>query len=142
LILIEVVVPGSLAHQVEPAIEQCCAESGDRLLGRREYQEVNELFLVVQLLQDAHQSKHVPILGQALQNSMISSFNFVQGSLVAVSSPDILEQIHSFPLSLGDSWVPSARDPNCIYLCLHRPLLTHAQAAWFLLHEETTWNYV
>jgi len=141
VILIEVAVPNSHADDVEKAIDQCCAETGDRLLGRRNYSEVNELFLVVQLLHDVHLSKHVPILSQALQQMLIHSFVFTQGTVVKVSSPDVLSRIYSFPLSSGDSWVPSAHDRHTVYLNIHRPMLNAVQAEWLHL-QETHWSFL
>lgn len=142
MILIEIAVPSAYASDVEKVIDQCCAETGDRLLGRRDYPEVEQLFLVVQLRHDIHLSKHVPILSQALQHSMISSFEFTQGNVVKVSSPTIFDHICNFPLSLGDSWVPAAHNLHTIYLNIHRSFLSAAQATWLHLHEDVTWSYL
>ena len=141
VIMIEVAVPTSHADDVEKAIDQCCAETGDTLLGRRYYSEVNELFLVVQLLHDVHLSKHIPILSHALQHMLIHSFVLTQGTVVKVSSPDILNCICNFPLSSGDSWVPSAHDLHTVYLNIHRPTLNASQSAWLHL-QETSWSFL
>ncbi len=141
MILIEVAVPSSHADDVEKVIHHCCAETGDTLLGRRDYPDVNELLLVVQLLHDVHISKHVPVLSQALQHLLIHSFVFTQGVVVKVSSSDILTSMYEFPLSSGDSWVPSAHNPHTVYLSIHRPTLSAKQIAW--LHcQEVDWSFL
>jgi len=136
MIMIEVTVPFSQAKQVEPFLAQCCEEAGDMLLGRREYPEAEQVLLVVRLMSDSHFSKHVPVLGQALQQRAITSFIFAQGNLVKLSSPDILEQMLSFPLEFGDSWVPVINDTHSVYLCIQRSSLTSKQLKWTFEHQE------
>lgn len=141
MILVEVTVPDAHAEEVEQVIGQCCQHTGDRLLGRRHYPDVGELFLVVQLLGEEHVSEHLPVLRQALQQKLISCFTCTQASLVKVSSPSIFSSIEHFPLALGDSWVPSAHASDTAYLVLHRFLLSAAQAAWVHLHR-VEWSYL
>ena len=141
MIIVEVTVPGSHAADVVQVMEQCCQETGDRLIGRRHYPEIDEIFLVVQLLDEEHISEHLPVLRHALHQKLISCFTCTQATLVKVSSPSIASSIESFPLALGDSWVPSAHASDTAYLVLHRFLLSAAQAAWVHLHE-VEWTYV
>ena len=142
MILIEITIPGCYVTQVEPTLIQCCIETGDEFLGREYFQEIDEWLFVVHLLEDFNLSKHVPILSQALEQKAIASFEFVQGNLVHLSSQDILEQMHSFPLSLGDSWIPALNDVQSVFLCCHRRVLTPKQISWLVEHHEIRWHYV
>jgi hypothetical protein len=142
MVLVEIIVPGSCVQAVEPVLRSCCAETGDELLGRQEYQELNTWFFVVRLLQDEHLSKHVPVLCQALQQKSITSFQFVHVDVIKLISDDIVEQMHHFPLSLGDSWIPAIDDSNIAYLCTARNVLTKQQSVWLVMHEEIEWRYL
>lgn len=142
MLLIEVVVPLSLACVVEAAFVQCCTETGDEFLGRRAYREIDEMLLVVRLTEEGHYSLHIPTLTKALRQRAISSYQFVQGHIVKISSETLLEQMRGFPLAMGDSWVPSAYDLHTVYLCMPRLFLTSEQTAWFIQHEGVEWDYV
>ena len=142
MIQVEIIVPLFLAHKVKPFLEQCCSESGDLLLGYRESQEVNEEVFIVQLTHDSHSSQHVSVLHDALQQETISSFRFLRGSLLKLSSPTIVKQISDFPLAVGDSWVTALDNPECIYLSVPRTLITGKQSAWLLSQENVVWDYL
>ncbi len=142
MLLIEVVVPLSLACVVEATFVQCCTETGDEFLGRREYREIDEMLLVVRLAEEGNYSLHIPTLTQALRQQAISSYQFVQGHVVKLSSKTLLEQMRGFPLAMGDSWIPSAYDLHTAYLCMSRLFLTSEQTAWFMQHEDVEWDYV
>ena len=142
MISIEVVIPGSTVDAVYPLLTQRCAEAGDLLLGRKDFSEIGEILGVVRLTDDSHASKHLTVLTEALEQKAIVSFQFVQGCLVKASAPGIQEQIANFPLSLGDVWIPAAKDEQSVYLCLHRSMLTAQQSAWLLAREKIIWEYV
>ena len=141
MILVEVTVPDAHAEEVQQVIEQCCQQTGDTLLGRRHYPDIGELFLVVQLRGEEQVSEHLPVLRQALQQKLILCFTCTQATLVKVTSSHIFSSIESFPLSVGDSWVPSAQEPDTVYLAINRLMLTPSQAAWLHLYE-VEWSYV
>lgn len=142
MLLIEVVVPLSSACIVEATFVQCCIETGDEFLGRKAYREIDEMLLVVRLAEEGHYSLHIPTLTKALRQRVISSYQFVQGHVVKLTSKDILAQMRGFPLAMGDSWIPSAYDIHIVYLCMPRLFLTSEQTAWFMQHEDVTWDYV
>ncbi len=142
VIHIEVTVPLAYVHEVEPFLKQCCAEVGDKLLGRRAYPESDEVLFVVQLTHDANSSKHIAVLQSALQQNIVSSFQFARGSIIELASPLIIEQMRDFPLLFGDVWIPSLGDPQCVYFLTHKQLMTATQAAWVLNHPEIKWRYL
>ncbi len=142
MMLIEVVVPLSLACLVEATFVQCCTETNDEFLGRREYREFGEMLLVVRLTQESNYSLHVPTLTKALQQQAILSYQFVQGYVVKLAAENLFEHMSSFPLAMGDSWIPSAYDPHAAYLYMPRSMLTSEQTAWFIEHETVEWDYV
>ena len=142
MLLIEVVVPLPLACVVEAAFVHCCAETGDEFLGRKEYREIDEMLLVVRLTQDGHYSLHIPTLSNALRQRSISSYQFVEGHVVKLSSETLPEQMRCFPLAMGDWWIPSAHEVHTVYLCIPRLFLTSEQTAWFIQHEDVQWDYL
>ncbi|HTK09561.1 MAG TPA: hypothetical protein VL485_20495 [Ktedonobacteraceae bacterium] len=142
MICIEVAVSRDKAQDVAPVLMQCCAQTGDRLLGGRVDTETEEVVFLVQLTQDPHLSAHLPVLSGALQQGLIVAFQFAQGSVLKLTAPHVDEHVHQFPLSFGDSWVPGLQNVEDIYLCIARPLLTARQAAWLHLQENMHWEYV
>ncbi len=142
MLLIEVVVPLSLACVVEATFVQCCAETKDEFLGRKEYREIGEMLLVVRLTQESNYSLHIPTLTKALRQQAILSYQFVQGHVVKLSSKNLFEQMCGFPLAMGDSWIPSAHDLHTAYLYMPRLFLTGEQTAWFIQHEDVEWDYI
>ena len=139
---VEVIVPLTYVHEVEPFLMQCCAETGDKLLGRQVYPEIDEALFVVQLMHDANSSKHITVLHAALQQNIISSFQFARGSIIELASPLVMEQMGEFPLTFGDAWIPALDDPQHIYLLTHKRFMTATQAAWVLNHQEIAWRYL
>ena len=139
---IEVIVPLAHVREVEPFLKQCCAEVGDKLLGRRAYSEDNEVLFVVQLMHDVNSSKHLEILHTALQQNSISAFRFARGSILEFAAPVLEKQIHDFPLTLGDVLIPAIDSSQHMYLLTHKRLLTATQAAWVLNHQDISWRYL
>ena len=132
-ILIHVGVPLSNIDAVQAEIKRCCAETGDIPIGRRFYKDVEEELLVVQLIEDFNVSKHTKVLNQALQQSIILSFQFERTNLITVKSSgpsDIYELMTTFPLQPNDSWFPSIADPQMVYFCTKSTLLTQKQTTW------------
>ena len=142
MIFIEVVVPDERVQAVEPVLAQCCAQVGDLFLGQRRDPETDQHLFLVRLTHDPHLSKHLSVLGQGLEQALITSFHSVRGSVLALSGPDILEHISRFPFMLDDTWVPAIHSQNEVYLCIGHNLLTGQQAAWLHLHSEIRWKYV
>lgn len=62
LVLIHVGVSLGNADTIEEEIKQCCAQTGDHPIGRRVYEEVGEVLLVVLLVRSCHLSTHVQVL--------------------------------------------------------------------------------
>ncbi len=143
-VLIEIVCALAQAEAVQTLIEESCQATGDLLIGRCVYEQVNEVLLIVQLLGATSVSKYVTILGQELQQEVILSFQLVSGDLVKISfnpSVDVREQMRHFPLHPGESWYPALHDPHQAYVCIRRPLMGAKQAAWLLKHE-VEWEFV
>jgi len=143
-VLIEIVCALAQAEAVQTLIEESCQATGDLLIGRCVYEQVNEVLLIVRLLGATSVSKYVTILSQELQQEVILSFQLVNGDLVKMSfhpTVDVREQMRHFPLCPGDSWYPALHDPHQAYVCIRRPILGAKQAAW-LLHHEVVWVYV
>ncbi len=142
MVLVEIIVPGAFVQTVEPVLRSCCVETGDELLGGQEYRELDAWFFVVRLMQDENLSKHVPVLTQALLQKAITSFQFAHADVIKLMSPDISEQMYNFPLSLGDSWIPSIDDSKIAYLCAARNVLTKQQSGWLMTHDDVEWRYL
>jgi hypothetical protein len=142
LICIEVVVARAQVQAVSPTLVECCARTGDRLLGGRVDVDTEEVVFLVQLTQEPHLSVHLTVLSAALQQGLIVAFHFSKGSVLRLSAPQIQDMVCQFPLSLGDSWVPGMRNLQDVYLCIARPLLTPRQAAWLQLQEDMRWEFV
>ena len=140
MIQIEIMVPLSQTQNVEPLLEVCCLDAGDKLLGRREFQEDREVLFMVVLMNALNGLKHISVLHNALQQQVITSFQFTHRSVLKLSSPTILELMHDFPMSYGDTWIPAINHPQSIYLSLPRLLLTGKQAVWILNHKNVTWE--
>ena len=143
-VLIEIVCALAQAEAVQTLIEESCQATGDLLIGRCVYEQVNEVLLIVRLLGATSVSKYVTILGQELQQEVILSFQLVSGDLVKISfnpSVDVREQMRHFPLHPGESWYPAIHDPHQAYVCIRRPLMGAKQAAWLLKHE-VEWEFV
>ena len=142
MICIEVVASRSHVLTVASALVQCCAQTGDRLLGGRVDAETEEVIFLVRLTHDPHLSTHLTVLGEALHGGLVAAFYFSRGSVLKLSGPSMNERVRLFPFCLGDSWVPGLRNLSDVYLCISRPLLTGRQSAWLLLQEGVRWEYV
>ena len=143
-ILIEIVCTVSKAEAVRTLIEESCQVTGDLLIGRCVYEQINEVLLIVQLVHATSVRRYVTTLSQQLQQEVILSFQLVNGDLVKISfnpSVDLREQMRHFPLYPGDSWYPALHEPHHVYVYLRRPLLGAKQSAWLLQHE-VEWVYV
>ncbi len=79
-----------------------------------------------------------------MHKDIMESFEYVTYHLVVAfldPSLDMEKQMHHFPLQPGESWFPAIDNPNQIFICIDRPLMTPRQAAWLLEHE-VRWAYV
>ena len=142
--LIEIVGTGAQAEAVQTLIEESCQATGDLLIGRCVYEQINEVLLIVRLVHATSVRSYVTILSQQLQQAVILSFQLLSGDLVKLCfhpSVDLREQMRHFPLYPGDSWYPALHDPHHVYVYLRRPLLGAKQSAWLLQHE-VEWAYV
>lgn len=142
MLIIEVAVPSAQTHVVEPVLCQCCEELSDRLIGRQEYQDVQECCYLVQLTGEMNLYKHLKTLSQAIRDKLITSFQIADCHIVELSAPDILAQMRMFPLAEGDSWIPAVSNPHAAYMYMRRPLLAPTQKNWLYEHKEVAWNYV
>src|SRR5436309_15759655 len=84
-ILIEIVCTVSKAEAVRTLIEESCQVTGDLLIGRCVYEQINEVLLIVQLVHATSVRKFVTTLSQQLQQEVILSFQLVSGDLVKMS---------------------------------------------------------
>jgi hypothetical protein len=137
-LLIHVAVAVDNTQSVQSAVNNCCEETGDIPIGRRYYEDVGEMLLVVQLINDLHLSKHVKVLSQALHQRAILSFQFEHTHLVTVHcqpSLRILDVMHDFPLSAGESWFPAIADEQMGYLCTRGEEMKSDQVLWFEEHQ-------
>ncbi len=137
--LIEVVCPLS-QKDMEASVEHYFKEMGDLLIGRRAYQELDAVLLVMQVQYAANLIKHRKFLDYALQQGLIESCVYVTCTLVTASldaSLDIWDQMHDFPLCPGESWFPAVDHPYQVYICLGTHLMTRNQAEWLIVHQAT-----
>lgn len=119
-------------------VEESCKETGDLLIGRSVYEEIGEVLFIIRLLHAANVNKHAVILGHALRDEVITSFQFVNCGLVQISfdpSLNIREQMRNFPLRSGESWFFAIHDAHQAYICISGPVLDPAQVAWLLEHD-------
>lgn len=142
--LIEIACPVSKEETMQATVEAFCEETDGLLIGRRIYQETNEILLIVRLPYATNLSKHVTVLSRALQQEVITWFRCVTCDLVKISfdlSASLEEQLHDFPLRSGESWFPAIHNPHQAYVCMSRPLMAANQAAW-ILGREAAWAFV
>jgi hypothetical protein len=137
--LIDIGVSVQRAILVQTEIERCCLETGDVLLGHRDYAETEEALFFVLLMEPLHLSKHLEILDQALQHAVINSFHpAIYGCMMNVScAPSLLisEQLQGFPLRFGEVWFVDYTEVQQGYLFLRNVQLTEEQARWLVEHE-------
>lgn len=118
-------------------------ETGDRLLARCPYEELDRVLLIVRLLPATDMQECTAFLQLALQQATIESYQYVICSLVSVylnPLPDRETQMSGFPLDFGDAWFPAIDNPNKIYLCIDTPPMTAEQIAWLSEHQ-AKWEY-
>lgn len=128
---------------VQAAVEQRFNETGDLLLARCPYEELDRVLLLVRLLPTADMLECTAFLQRALKESAIESFEYVICSLVSVylnPSSERETQMSDFPLDFGDAWFPAIDHPNKIYLCIDMPPMTSEQIAWLSKHQ-AKWEY-
>lgn len=124
-------------------VEQHFKETGDLLLARCLYEELDRVLLIVRLLPTTDLQECTAFLQLALQQAAIVSYEFVVCSLVsAYLNPalDLEAQMSGFPLDFGDAWFPAIDQPHKIYLCIDMPPMTPAQIAWLSEHQ-AKWEY-
>lgn len=127
----------------QTAIEQHFNETGDLLLARCLYEELDRVLLLVRLLPTTDIHECTAFLQRALQQATIESFEYVICSLVSVylnPSLDRETQMSGFPLDFGDAWFPAIDQPNKVYLCIDMLPITPAQVAWLNEHQ-AKWEY-
>lgn len=127
----------------QTVVEQHFNKTGDLLLARCLYEELDRALLVVRLLPSADMREHSVFLQLALQQATIESFEYVICSLVSAylnPTPDRETQMRNFPLDFGDAWFPAIDHPGKIYLCIDMQPMTHEQTAWLIEHQ-AKWEY-
>ena len=127
----------------QAAVEQHFNKTGDLLLTRCPFEELDRVLLVFRLLPTADMQEHTAFLQLALEQATIESYEFVICSLVGVylnPAPDRETQMQGFPLDFGDAWFPAIDQPNKVYLCIDMPPITGAQIAWLSEHQ-AKWEY-
>ncbi len=132
--LIHIAVSVANEDIVGNTVVNCCSETGDIPIGRRVYEEFDEVLIVVRLVQEYNVSKHIPILSEALQQKLVLSFQIEMTNLVAVQCPppaDIRSFIQDFPLHSSESWFPAIKAPQLAYICTRSLLLQPDQERWF-----------
>jgi len=127
----------------QAAVEQRFNKTGDLLLARCLYEELDRVLLIVRLLPTTDMHECTAFLQLALEQATIESYEYVICSLVSVylkPAPDRETQMHGFPLDFGDAWFPAIDHPGKIYLCIDMPPMTHEQTAWLIEHQ-AKWEY-
>ena len=138
-LLVHIAVPADNAESIHAVFERCCRDAGDILIGRRLYEDVGELLLVVLLEQEIHADKHVPILVQALQQRIILSYQFEYAYLVTLQCDEtagsMRDIMQDFPLQSNESWFPAINDAHIIFLCIRSRSMLPDQEHWFREHK-------
>lgn len=143
-VLIHVNVPLAYVANIQPSIEQLCQTTGDQVIGRRIYDEVGEVLLVVHLFMGEHLSHHIKFFNGALHNDDILSFQIENIHLLSVECPlpyDIRSPMSGYPLQPDESWFPSIANSQIAYLCTPHMLLKTEQVAWFH-DQQITYQYL
>src|ERR1700719_197107 len=82
-------------------VEQHFNKTGDVLLARSIYEELDRVLLIVRLLPTADMHEHTAFLQLALEQGAIESYEYVVCTLVGIylkPTPDRETQMHGFPL--------------------------------------------
>jgi|SRR5579859_7895898 len=137
--LIDVGVSESYAEAVQVEIERCCTETGDVLLGQRNYAETEEVLFFVLLMEPIHLSKHLAVLDGALQQGVINSFHpAIYGSMISLyctSSQSMSTQLQELPLRFGEVCFVDYTDTQRAFIFIRGTELTEAQSTWLVEHE-------
>ncbi|HEY6540979.1 MAG TPA: hypothetical protein VIZ18_08585 [Ktedonobacteraceae bacterium] len=127
----------------QAAVEQRFNETGDLLLARILYEELDRVLLAFRLLPTTDIQECTTYLQNALQQSTIESYEYVVSTLVSVSLkpvPDRETQMRDFPLASGDAWFPALDDPQKVYLSIDVMPMTNEQITWLREHQ-ANWKY-
>src|SRR5690348_3939679 len=130
-------------EDAQAAVEQHFNETGDTLLARSLYEELDRILLVFRLLPTTDIQECTVYLQGALRESTIESYEFVTSTLITVSLktvPDRETQMRDFPLDAGDAWYPAIDDPRKVYLSIDVMPMTNEQISWLNGHQ-ATWKY-
>jgi len=137
--LIDIGVSEQHAKAVQAVIESCCTETGDVLLGQRNYAETEEVLFFVLLMEPMHLSKHLAILDGALQQAVINSFHpAIYGYMINVCcapSQEISTQLQEFPLRFGEVCFSDSTDTARAFIFIRGTELTEAQTMWLVEHK-------
>ena len=128
---------------VQTVIEQHFNETGDLLLARCPYEELDRVLLLVRLLPTTDIQECTAFLQRARQEATIESYEYVVSALVSAyltPEPDRDTQMRDFPLDVGDAWFPALDHPNKIYLSIDMPPMMREQIAWLSEHR-AKWEY-
>lgn len=127
----------------QAAIEQHFNETGDILLARTPYEELDRMLLVFRLLPTSDIQACTAYLQNAISQSTVESYEYITSTLVSVSLnavPDRETQMRDFPLAPGDAWLPSIDDPRKVYLSIDMMPMTWEQITWLSDHH-ASWKY-
>lgn len=127
-------------EEAQAAVEQHFNETGDLLLARSPYEELDRVLLVFRLLPATDIQECTAYLQGALQESTIESYEFVASTLISITLqpvPDRQTQMRDFPLAAGDAWYPAIDDPRKVYLSVDIMPMTNEQMRWLKDHRAT-----
>ena len=130
-------------EDAQVAVEQHFHETGDLLLARSPYPELDRVLLVFRLMPTTDLQERTAFLQDALQHSAIESYEYVVSALVSVyldSAADRETQMRGFPLDFGDAWFPAIDDPHKVYLSIDMMPMTNEQVTWLREHQ-ARWKY-
>ena len=129
--------------EAQATVEQHFNETGDLLLARSPYEELDRILLVFRLLPTTDIQECSIYLQNALQQSTIESYEYVTSTLVSISLNPVSDrdtQMHDFPLAPGDAWLPGLDNPYKVYLSIDVMPMTNEQITWLNEHQ-ATWKY-
>ena len=130
-------------EDAQAAIEQRFNETGDILLARSLYEEIDRVLLVFRLLPTTNIEEQTAFLQNTLRESIVESYEYVVSTVVSVSLnpvPDREIQMRDFPLAAGDAWLPAIDDPRKVYLSIDVMPMTNEQLLWLNDHQ-VRWKY-
>lgn len=142
MVILEIVAPICSVDQVEALLSCYCATLGDEVLSCQGYEEVQECFFVIWVKDEQHLSGYLSMLSHARHERLISWFDAQSCSLLRLCSPTILEQMRTFPLTWGNSWIPSKKHTHEVYLYIDEAVLRPCQREWLRIHEDIVWTHL